>query len=221
MSTDGGSLLLREVALRTGVITDAAACFADHRHPSFVEHALPALLSQRIIGICLDYDDINDHYYLQGESLLATACVREDMLGVDRSRPDGLGEPLASSSTLNRLELALPSVDGETPDVDHYHKIVFNLVASQQLFTDQFAASHRCPPKCIILDLDTTDDAIHGNQEGRFFHGYYDRYCYLPLYLFSDSQLLWAELRPSNQDGATGSVEAVAVIIERLRNVYG
>jgi len=221
ISTDGGAMLLREVSDRTGLLSGAAECFIDHRHPAFVEHDLPCLLAQRIMGICLGYEDINDHDFLQGDSLLATACGRTDVLGAERRRPEDIGKPLASSSTLNRLELAVPPMGSKSPQVDRYHKIVFDPVAGQRLLSDQFAASYRSPPKRIILDLDATDDALHGDQEGKFFHGYYDRYCYLPLYIFSDSQLLWAELRPSNQDGATGSVEAVAAIVDRLRSKHG
>lgn len=220
ISSDGGALLLREVAQRTGLLDAAAACFADHRQPWLVAHDLPCLIAQRILGLCLGYEDLNDHDFLQGDALLALACGRRDHHGTQRRGADH-GKPLASSSTLNRLELAVPHQGDDTPVVDRYHKVTFDPVAGQALFTTAFAASQTRPPKQVILDLDATDDALHGDQEGRFFHGYYDHYCYLPLYIFAGSHLLWAELRQSNQDGAAGSVAAVSAIVERLRNEHG
>ena len=221
VSSDGGALLLREVANKTGLLQSAASCFTDHRNQTFVEHDLTCLVSQRVLGLCLGYEDLNDHDFLQGDSLLALACGRHDHQGHDRHQPEDYGKPLASSSTLNRLELAVPPLGGETPVVDRYHKVIFDPDAGQQLFADLYAKSHRHPPKQVILDLDATDDVLHGQQEGRFFHGYYDSYCYLPLYIFAGSHLLWAEQRPSNQDAATGSVAAVSSIISRLREVHG
>lgn len=217
ISSDGGALLLRAVDRLTNIVGQAACAFTDRRHPESTEHSLEALLRQRTYGLCLGYEDLNDHDYLQGDSLLAMACGREDLYGQHRHRESDIGKPLASSSTLNRLELAVPVEPGRNPEPDRYHKILFDPVAGQDFFTDQFIASSQRIPKEIILDLDATDDPLHGHQEGRFWHGYYGCYCYMPLYIFCGEYLLWAELRPANQDGAAGSLEAVERIVTRLR----
>lgn len=221
ISSDGGALLLREVDQVTQTLSAAAQCFDDFRHPSFVEHDLEVLLRQRVFGLCLGYEDLNDHDALQGDSLLALACGRSDIHGADRHRREDRGKPLASSSTLNRLELAVPRDGSDVPTVDRYHRVAFDPMAGQQLFTQLFAQRHTQPPQQIIIDVDATDDIIHGQQEGRFFHGYYGNYCYLPLYIFSGDDLLWAELRPANVDGSTGTIEALQYIIGALREQHG
>lgn len=221
ISSDGGSLLLREVDTQFGLIEQASECFSDFRDQRFVEHDLVTMLRQRTFGICLGYEDLNDHDALQSDSLLALACGRSDLYGTDRSRAADRGKSLASSSTLNRLELAVPAQGEVTPRIDRYHKMAFDPNAGQHIFTTFFAQRHQRPPKQIILDVDATDDLIHGKQEGRFFHGYYRNYCYLPLYIFAGDHLLWAELRTSDQDGSTGTVDALAHIIHTLRDVHG
>jgi hypothetical protein len=218
VSSDGGILLLREVDRKQKIIEQAATCFRDFRKREYVEHELPTLLRQRVMGLCLGYEDLNDHDFLQGDPLLALACGRRDVFGKDRHHKRNHGKCLASSSTLGRLELACPPIGEDTPVTDRYHKVTFDPVAGQNLFTQVFMQSHKKPPKEIILDLDATDFPLHGHQEDRFFHGYYDCYCYLPLYIFAGNHLLWAELRPSNQDAATGAPEAVARIVSQLRS---
>lgn len=201
VSSDGGALLLRAVDQQTGLLDLASGCFTDARDPDLMEHDLGALVRQRVLGMCLGYEDLNDHDFLQGDSVLALACGRRDVHGAERRKSADVGKSLASSSTLNRLELAVPVGDATTPQVDRYHKITFDPQAGQRLFTDFHMQAHTRPPKRIILDVDATDGIIHGKQEGRFFHGYYGSYCYLPLYIFCDDHLLWAELRTSDQDG--------------------
>lgn len=221
VSSDGGALILREVDSLLGICKEAAGCFADHRNPSLIEHDLEVMVRQRAFGLCLGYEDLNDHDFLQGDSLLALACGRRDIHGLDRVREADKGKALASSSTLNRLELAVPENGSNEPCIDRYHKIAFDPNSGQRLFTTLFARGFDKPPRQIILDVDATDDAIHGKQEGRFFHGYYNNYCYLPLYIFAGDHLLWAQLRTANQDGANGTVEAISSIITTLRESHG
>jgi len=221
ISSDGGALLLREVDSRTGIIARAAACFQDHRHPSFIEHPLEVLVRQRVFGQCLGYEDLNDHDALQRDGLFALCAGQSDLHGEQRRFEADQGKAIGSSSTLNRLELALPEPGGETPQIDRYHRITFDPEAGENLFIDHFAASYRRAPKRIILDLDATDDQVHGGQEGRHFMRYYDHYCYLSLYIFSGDHLLWAQLRTADQPGYAGSLAAVARIITRLREQHG
>ena len=221
ISSDGGALLLREVDHRTGIIARATGCFHDYRHPSFIEHPLEVLVRQRVFGQCLGYEDLNDHDALQRDGLFALCAGRSDLHGEQRRHEADCGKAIGSSSTLNRLELALPAPGGETPRIDRYHRITFDPEAGANLFIDVFAASYRRAPKRIILDLDATDDQLHGDQEGRHFMGYYDHYCYLPLYIFSGDHLLWAQLRTADQPGYAGSLAAVQRIITRLREQYG
>lgn len=221
VSSDGGALLLRAVDQATGITEQAARCFRDMRHPSYIEHPLSVLVRQRIFGQCLGYEDLNDHDALQGDALFALCAGQEDLHGAHRRRSSDNGKAIASSSTLNRLELAVPPLGGDEPQTDRYHRIIFDPRAAEDLFIDVFAQAHRRPPKRIVLDLDATDDAVHGQQEGRFFMKHYDHYCYLPLYIFCGEHLLWAQLRVANQPGHAGSMEAVRRIIERLRNEHG
>ena len=212
ISSDGGGLLLREVELRTGVLSRLARTFTDHRHPDFIEHSVLDLVSQRVYGIALGYEDLNDHDQLRHDHLLALMVGKQDIQGRARRGQDQ-GKQLASSSTLNRLELST----GNDLDNERYKKIVADTDAMDDLLVDAFMDAYRRAPKEIILDLDATDDPLHGEQEGRFFHGYYRCYCYLPLYIFCDDHLLCARLRPSNQDGAAGSLEEVERIVKRIR----
>jgi hypothetical protein len=162
------------------------------------------MISQRVIGLALGYEDLNDHEQLRHDPLLAAL--------VDRAE---VSRPLAGKSTLNRLELA-PEGDGN----DRYKRIVFDTAAIDALLVNVFVQAHAEPPGAIVLDLDTTDDAIHGHQEGRFFHGYYDEYCYLPLYIFSGEHLLCARLRASNIDPAEGAVEELARMVGQIRSSW-
>jgi len=192
ITSDGGALLLREVDRQFGLIDAIAAAIEDGRKPGKVTHGLRTLLAQRIYAIALGYEDGNDHHDLRRDPLLQILAER----GID---PD---VPLASPSTLCRFENA---VDGES------------LVRFAEVFVAQFLAAHDRPPKQIVLDFDATDDPVHGRQEGRFFHGYYDHYCYLPLYVFSGRHLLCAYLRPSKIDGAKHSRAILKLLVQRIR----
>ncbi len=198
VSSDGGALLLREVDRRINLLGRLGSCFSDGRMPLLVKHQLPQMLAQRIYGLALGYEDLNDHEQLRNDPLLGLLSGKRE-----------LDEPLAGKSTLNRLELT-----GRTL---RYHKISYSTEALDRLLTDLFLESHSAPPEQIVLDLDATDIPLYGHQPERFFHGYYDSYCYLPLYIFAGDQLLCARLRPANQDAAKGSVEEVSRMVAQLR----
>jgi len=210
-TSDAGLLLLREVAERTGLLRRFAGCFTDYRRPDRIEHAVGELLSQRVLAQVQGYEDLNDHDTLRDDPLLALASGKRDLVGAERVRERDRGHALAGKSTLNRLE--------RTPvePTVRYHKIVYDGEAIPYVFIDHFVDAHPQPPARIVLDLDATDDPLHGQQEGRFFHGYYRSYCYLPLYVFCGEFLLWAELRRSNIDASAGSVEALEAIVDRIR----
>ena len=213
LTSDGGGLLLREVDARLGLMARVGDCFGDHRHPMSVEHPVGDLVAQRIYGVALGYEDLNDHDVLRSDSLLAMLVGKRDLVGESRVRDRDRGCPLASSSTLNRLELGTP----DTATTDRYKKICGDAESLDRLLVDVFLESYAQPPREIYLDLDATDDPLHGSQEGRFFHGYYRCYCYLPLYIFCGEHLLCARLRPSNIDGAAGSVDELSRIIAQIR----
>jgi hypothetical protein len=206
ITTEGGGLLLREVEKRIGIVRQFAACFRDYRNPDLIEHTVEELVAQRVYGLALGYEDLNDHEELRKDPLLAVL--------VEKSDP--VGEGLAGKSTLNRLELTPATASAKA----RYKKIVADHAAVDQLFVDVFLAAHRQAPQQIILDLDATDDPLHGNQEGGFFHGYYGHYCYLPLYIFSGEFLLGARLRPSNIDASAGSVEELQRIVKQIRAAW-
>jgi len=180
ITSDGGGVLLREVEQRFHIMKRFSDCFIDHRNPELIEHTVESLLKQRIFGIALGYEDLNDHDALRQDALLALLSEKEDPAGNDRLRKQDNGKALAGKSTLNRLELTPLNANGKS----RYKKIVANPVAMDNLLVDLFVESLETPPAEIVLDVDATDDPLHGNQEGRFFHGYYKNYCYLPLYIF-------------------------------------
>ncbi|MBD3853426.1 MAG: IS1380 family transposase [Acidobacteria bacterium] len=213
ITSDAGSLLLREVEEGTGILRSFAACFVDYRVPESVEHSVPELVAQRVYAIALGYEDINDHDELRRDALLATLVGKTDPTGADRLRERDRGFPLAGKSTLNRLELA----PADTAPTHRYHRIACRPEAVDRFFVDTFLDAYPKPQKRIILDFDATDDPLHGEQEGRFFHGYYGCYCYLPLYVFCDDHLLCARLRPSNIDAAKGSLEELERIVGQIR----
>jgi len=213
ITSDAGSLFLREVERGTGILRRFAECFVDYRHPLLIEHTVPELVAQRVYAIALGYEDINDHDELRRDALLATLVDKADPTGVDRVRERDRGCPLAGKSTLNRLELA-PAGEEST---HRYHKIVCLPEAVDRFFVDTFLNAYQKPQKRVILDFDATDDPLHGEQDGRFFHGYYGCYCYLPLYVFCDDHLLCARLRPSNMDAAKGSLEELERIVGQIR----
>src|SRR5262249_52221308 len=161
--------------------------------------------------MCLGYEDLNDHDQLRADPLLAVAVNKADPLGLDRRQESDRGKALAGKSTLNRVEMS----KNEGPDKEH--KNLPHETKNRNWIVDSFIHAQECIPDEIVLDLDATDDLIHGNQEGRFFHGYYGNYCYLPLYIFSGEYLLCARLRQSNIDGAEGAVEELTRIIGQIR----
>ena len=216
ITSDAGGLLLREVEAKTGIIRRFAACFTDHRDPELVEHSVYELLAQRIFALALGYEDLNDHDALRYDPLLAVLVGKTDPTGQDRRRERDRGKSLAGKSTLNRLELTPVGAD----DKSRYKKVVARHRDMEPFFVETFLALHQKPPKEIVLDVDATDDPIHGHQLGRFFHGYYDSYCYLPLYIFCGEYPLCAKLRPSDIDAAAGSVKQVANIVQRIRSQW-
>ncbi len=213
ISSDSGGLLLREVEQRTHILKRLAGCFTDHRDTEQIEHSLESLIKQRVMGLALGYEDLNDHDALRQDPLLALLSDVVDPTGQDRRRAQDKGCALAGKSTLNRLELTPLDANAAS----RYKKIVADPKGMDDLLVSLFLEAYGNPPKEIILDVDATDDPLHGNQEGRFFHGYYRRYCYLPLYLFCGEHLLCARLRKADQDGAAGTVDALARIVERIR----
>lgn len=209
-SSDGGVLVLREVVEQTGWLRGFAACFRDGRDASRTEHTAAELVAQRVLGIALGYEDLNDHETLRDDALLALAAGKRDVTGAERVRERDRGHALAGKSTLNRLEHG-------RGEATRYHRIEHDDAAIERHFVDCFLAAHAEPPARIVLDLDTTDDALHGHQEGRFFHGYYGHYCYLPLYIFCGDHLLVAQLRTANQDASAGAVDELARVVEQIR----
>ncbi len=216
ITSDGGGLLLREVELRTGIIRQFAACFTDYREPESIEHPVEDLLAQRLYGMSLGYEDLNDHDRLRADPAFAVIVGKEDPKGERRREKRDRGKALAGKSTLNRLELTKKEVSPE----ERYKKIAVNTDAVDQVMVDVFVQAHRRAPREIILDLDATDDLIHGNQEGRFFHGYYGNYCYLPLYIFCGEFLLGARLRSSNIDASDGALDELKRIVAQIRRKW-
>jgi len=214
LSSDGGALLLREVEARTRIIARLARCFVDHRDPQLLEHSVEELLAQRVLGLALGYEDLNDHDELRGDHLLAVAMGKADPSGARRRAGHDAGKPLASSSTLNRLELTPP----EASAASRYKKIVADAEAMDRLLIEAFIEAHEAAPKEVWLDLDATDDPLHGRQQGRFFHGYYGHYCYLPLYIFCADWLVASRLRRADQDASKGTLRHLEVLVERVRS---
>ena len=216
ITSDGGGLLLREVEKRTGIVERFAACFTDYREEARIEHTVKELVGQRVYGLALGYEDLNDHEELRRDPLLAVLVEKADPTGESRVRQRDRGQALAGKSTLNRLELTKAAVEAE----ERYKKIVLDTEAVDRVLVEIFLEAHATPPQEIVLDLDATDDPVHGNQEGRFFHGYYGHYCYLPLYLLCGDFLLRARLRPSNIDASAGCVEELRPIVTRIREAW-
>jgi hypothetical protein len=199
ISSDGGAFLLRQTDQRLNLLARLAECFLDGRNQEQVEHSILEMLSQRIYGLALGYEDINDHEQLRKDPVFGILAGRQE-----------LEEPLAGKSTLNRMELGAGTKD-------RYKKITFWKEAIDELVVKVFLESHPQAPEQIILDVDTTDLPLHGNQEGRFFHGYYGNYCYLPLYIFCGEHVLCARLREANHDAAFGSLPEIRRIIAQIR----
>jgi hypothetical protein len=203
VTSDAGALLLGATDRAIDLVGRFAGCFCDYRCQELIEHAVSTLVGQRMFAIALGYEDLNDHDELRHDPVLAVLAGK-----LSAKREDCA--PVAGKSTLNRLELS-----GEKPT--RYHKIAYEAAAIEGLLVTLFLEAHARPPEQIILDLDATDDPLHGHQEGRFFHGYYDCYCYLPLYVFCGRHLLAAKLRPSDIDASAGSVEEVERIVRQIR----
>ena len=202
LTTEGGALLLREADRKIGLLRRVANCFSDTRQPGRVEHELLEMLAQRIYGLALGYEDLNDHEELRSDPLLALLAGKRE-----------IQRPLAGKSTLNRLERT-PS---GSPLAERYHKIGYSPAAIDELLVKIFLEAHTRAPKQIVLDLDAIDTPLHGKQEGRFFHGYYGHYCYLPLYIFCGDHLLCSRLRPLNQDASAGSITELERIVRQIR----
>jgi Transposase DDE domain group 1 len=216
ITSDGGGLLLRQVEQITGIIRQFAACFTDHRNPDLIEHPVEHLIAQRVYALALGYEDLNDHDDLRRDPLLATLVGKADPTGSQRARPQDRGRALAGKSTLNRLELTPVGANSDS----RYKKITCHMHAVEELLVALFLQAHRTPPQRIVLDLDATDDPIHGHQLGRFFHGYYRNYCYLPLYIFCGDHVLCARLRPSNLDASAGALKLLKRIVSRIRREW-
>jgi hypothetical protein len=203
ITSDAGAVLLRATDRAIGLVDRFAACFNDRRSPELIEHQVSTLVGQRVFGIALGYEDLNDHDELRHDPVMAVLAGK---LQAGRANC----APVAGKSTLNRLELS-------RAEATRYHKIGHEPAAIESLFVTFFLEAHKTPPTEIVLDIDATDDPLHGHQEGRFFHGYYDCYCYLPLYVVCGRHLLAAKLRPANIDAAAGTVEEIARIVTQIR----
>jgi len=191
ITSDGGAVLLREMDRRLQLTTSIARLLADSRRKKQVRHDYLSLLRQRVYAICLGYEDLNDHEALRSDPLIQTAVDKD--------------QTLASPSTLCRFENTMGREAA---------------VAIHNVLIDTFIASYAKAPKELILDFDATDDAVHGRQEGRFFHGYYDHYCFLPLYVFCGDQLLVSYLRPSKIDAAKHAWAILSLLVKRFRQVW-
>lgn len=213
LSSDGGVLLLRQIDRGLGLTRHLAGCFRDTRNALFVDHSVEQLLAQRLYGLALGYEDLNDHDTLRLDPLLAVACEKKDPLGQDRFNPAFRGVALASAATLNRLELS-------NHKKSRCHKLAHDPEGIEDCL---LTFGVRCLPKGtteVVLDLDAMGHRLHGEQEGRHFSGYYDEYCYLPLYIFAGSIPLWAQLRTADQDAAAGTVQALTKVIAALRRRF-
>jgi hypothetical protein len=203
MTSDAGALLLGRADRVIKLVERFAGCFRDFRCEELIEHQVKTLVGQRVFAMALGYEDLSDHDELRHDPAMAV------LAGKLKARREDCA-PVAGKSTLNRLELS-------KKEPTRYHKIAHDEAAIEALFVELFLDSHKTAPDEIVLDLDATDDPLHGHQEGRFFHGYYDCYCYLPLYVFCGDQLLAAKLRRSNIDAAAGAIEEVARIVSQIR----
>jgi len=202
ISSDGGAFLLRQTDKQLNLIGRLAQSFLDGRNQALVEHSVAEMLSQRIYGLALGYEDLNDHEQLRKDPVFGILAGKED-----------LNEPLAGKSTLNRMELG-------TGINDRYKKITFWKEGVDELLVSVFIESHEKAPTEIVLDMDTTDLPLHGQQEGRFFHGYYDNYCYLPLYVFCGDHVLCARMREANHDAAYGCLQEIQRIVKQIRTAW-
>jgi hypothetical protein len=216
ISSDAGGLLLREVERRFGIVERFSACFVDYRDPQRTEHSLKALISQRVYGVALGYEDLNDHDRLRHDVVMGVLCEKSDPSGSERARKRDQGKAIAGKSTLNRLELTPEDADEKS----RYKKIVADGEKIDDLMVDVYIESQPTAPEEVVLDIDATDDIVYGKQEGRFFHGYYGDYCYLPLYIFCGEYLLCARLRVASEDPASGVRQELERIVKKLRSAW-
>jgi hypothetical protein len=215
LSSDGGGLILRELERHSGLLRDLRDCFIDYRHPCYIEHSVQELLSQRIYGLVLGYEDLNDHDHLRRDPVHGLICGKRDPLGQDRLQESDKGKALAAHSTLNRLELSAQGIDLR------YHKIEPQPEQIEALLIKRGVKAIPGKSAQIVLDFDATDDPLHGSQEGAFFNGYYREYCYLPLYCFCGNIPLLAELRDCKRDVSEGTLEALQKIVSAIRERFG
>ena len=217
ISSDAGGLLLREVESRFQILKRLAReCFRDYRDKDRIEHTVGSLIGQRVYGIALGYEDLNDHDRIRHDVVMGVLSEKRDPRGKDRVREPDQDKAIAGKSTLNRLELTPEDANEKS----RYKKIVADGGKIDELMVTLFIESYPSPPSEVVLDVDGTDDPLHGNQEGKFFHGYYAEYCYLPLYIFSGEHLLCARLRPANEDPASGVRPELERIVRRLKAVW-
>jgi hypothetical protein len=217
ISSDAGGVLLREVESRVDILKRLAKdCFRDYRDKDRIEHTVESLIRQRVYGMALGYEDLNDHDSLRHDVVMGLLSEKQDPSGRDRVREQDQGKPIAGKSTLNRLELTPEDANEKS----RYKKIVADGAAIDELMVAVFIESYQSAPSELVLDVDATDDPLHGNQEGRYFHGYYAEYCYLPLYIFSGEHLLCARLRQANEDPASGVLKELSRIVEQIRGVW-
>jgi hypothetical protein len=217
ISSDGGGLLLREVESRFHILKRLARdCFRDYRDQDRIEHRVESLIRQRVYGLALGYEDLNDHDRLRHDVVMGVLSEKPEPSGRDRVREQDQGKAIAGKSTLNRLELTPEDANEKS----RYKKIVADGGAIDELMITLFIESYQSAPSEVVLDVDATDDPLHGNQEGRYFHGYYAEYCYLPLYIFSGEHLLCARLRQANEDPASGVLQELKRIVNKLREAW-
>jgi hypothetical protein len=216
ISSDAGGVLLREVEKRTDIVERLAGCFRDYRDQDRIEHRVGSLIRQRVYGIALGYEDLNDHDSLRHDVVMGLLSEKQDPSGRDRVREQDQGKAIAGKSTLNRLELTPEDANEKS----RYKKIVADQGAIDELMVAVFIESYESAPSEVVLDVDATDDLLYGNQEGKYFHGYYAEYCYLPLYIFSGEHLLCARLRQANEDPASGVLQELSRIVEQIRAVW-
>jgi DDE family transposase len=215
LSSDGGGLILRELERHSGLLRDFSGCFFDYRDQRYIEHSVQELVSQRIQGLVLGYEDLNDHDHLRLDPIHGLIAGKRDPLGGDRILERDKGKALAAQSTLNRLELSAEAIDAR------YHKIQAQPDKIEQLLIKRGVQAIPRKSAEVVLDLDATDDPLHGSQQGAYFHGYYRHYCYLPLYCFCGNIPLLAQLRDCKRDASDGTVEALQKIVPAIRQRFG
>jgi hypothetical protein len=216
ISSDAGGLVLREVEKRVGILKRLACCFQDHRDPERIEHSVEGLISQRVYAIALGYEDLNDHDQLRHDVVMGVLCEKSDPTGSERVRKGDQGKAIAGKSTVNRLELTPEDANEKS----RYKKIVAHGEQIDELMVEFYIQAQPTAPDEVVLDIDATDDVVYGKQEGRFFHGYYGDYCYLPLYIFCGEYLLCARLRVASEEPASGVRQELERIVNQLRAAW-